>query len=144
MTTETPAAMYAGATDLYLGWVDASLTANERAARVARVWLDESLGFQQDLAQTIRRAMEESRTTLTQDEAPATPLAYLSRAGDLARSTFFLWTETGLKAQERFSRVAQTAFGEIQAAQTDYSTRAEARVTEFTRRANGARTPASK
>ncbi|MBI2760197.1 MAG: hypothetical protein HYX51_02080 [Chloroflexi bacterium] len=139
MATETPATIYTGAADFYLGLVDASLTANERMAKVARVWIDESLGFQQDLAQTVRKAFEESRTAYAgQGETPATPVAFVSRAGDIARATYFLWTETGLKAQERFGRVAQTAFGEMQSAQADLTNRTEARISEFARRANGA------
>src|SRR5918997_810104 len=43
-TTPFPTTAYlATARDLYLGWVDASLDAQQRAARVARVWIDETL-----------------------------------------------------------------------------------------------------
>ena len=133
--TTTATTLTGAATEMYLGWVNASLTANERMARVARVWIDETLGFQQDLTETIKKAIEESRAQFTTPEDTANPTAFLSRAGDVARSNYFLWTETGLKAQERFARVAQTAFGEIQAAQTDMTNQAESRISNFTKRA---------
>ncbi len=40
MTTQTTD-FYTSAADLYLGFVDASLNANERIARFARVWMGE-------------------------------------------------------------------------------------------------------
>lgn len=125
--TATPAQFAATATELYLGWVDASLTANERMARVARTWIDESLGLQQDVAETLKKAVTEARTAYTA-ETPATGPAAFTRAGDVARTTYYLFTETGLRAQERIGRVAQTAFAELQEAQTAYTSRMEERM----------------
>lgn len=125
--TVTPARFAATAADLYLGWVDASLTANERMARVARAWLDESLGLQQDMAETLKKAVGEARSVYTA-ETPASAPAAFTRAGDVARTTYYLFTENSLKAQERFGRVAQTAFAEMQQAQTDLTARMEERM----------------
>jgi hypothetical protein len=140
MTTETTTSnaaetLIGTARDLYLGWVDASLDANERIARVARVWIDETLGAQQDIAAAIRRAITEAQEAAAPAEGEQAPTAFLSRAGDIARNNYFLWTETGLKAQERFTRVAQTAFEELRGAQTEFMERTEERVEELTRRA---------
>ena len=99
--------------DWYLAWLDASLDAGERFARVARVWIDETLGAQRDLAQTVRRAFEDARLAWSDEDEWQDPLASFVRAGDLARSSFFLWTEAGLKTQERAVRVAQTALDEL-------------------------------
>ena len=126
------------ARDLYLGWVDASFNANERFARVARVWLDETLGAQQDVATAIRRAFTEARDVAAPAEGEQTePFALFNRAGDLARSNYFIWTETGLKAQERFTRIAQTAFEELRGAQTEIVQRTEEQFGELTARRNG-------
>ena len=140
MTTETvtpnPTETFVTTTrDLYLGWLDASVNANERFARVARVWIDETLGAQQDLAATIKRAIAEAQDAAqaTEDEPPS-PLAFVNRAGDIARTGYFIWTEAGLKAQERFTRVAQTAFEELQSAQIEIVQRTEERVGEYARR----------
>ena len=123
------------ARDLYLGWIDASLNANERFARLARVWIDETLGAQQDLAAALRRAFAEAQDVATPAEGEQTaPFTFLSRAGDVARSNYYIWSETGLKAQERFSRVAQTAFQELRGAQTEIAQRTEERIGEFSRR----------
>jgi hypothetical protein len=134
-TTPNPAeAVLTTARDLYLGWVDASLDANERFARFARVWIDEALGAQQDIAAAIRRALAEAQEIGTPAEGEDAPLAFFSRAGDVARSNYSIWTETGLKAQERFTRVAQTAFEELRGAQTELAQRTEERIGELTRR----------
>jgi hypothetical protein len=124
------------ARDLYLGWVDASLDANERIARVARVWIDETLGAQQDIAAAIRRAVSEAQETATPAEGEQASFALFNRAGDIARNNYFIWTETGLKAQERFTRVAQTAFEELRGAQTEIMQRTEERVSEFAQRSS--------
>ena len=117
MAQQTAARLYGAATDTYLGWISVSVDVNERLARVARVWIDESLGVQRDLVQTLNRMAEDTQRTLALDDDPAgNPLAFAARSGDLWRSTAFLWIEALLKAQERLARVAQTAFGEPQAA----------------------------
>ena len=136
MVMETTSRFYEGATNLYLGWIDASLNANERWARVAHVWIDELLGAQQDLVQSMRRAIEETQSTFTEDGEPAGPLTWISRAGDLAQSGYFLWSETGLKAQERLTRIVQTTFEELSNVGVDLSARAEEQISEMTRRAN--------
>lgn len=123
MVTETTNGIYDTAKNLYLGWVDASLNANERFARVARVVLDESLGAQQDVAGILRRSIEDAQDTLAQDGAAPAPFTMINRAGDIARSGYFLWTEAGLKAQERITRIYQTAFEEMQGAQTAITAR---------------------
>ena len=115
MTTQ-PADLYTSAADLYLGLVDASLNANERIARFARVWIEETLGTQQDLAGLIKRSIQDTRETFAQDDETPTPFTFINRAGDLARANYFLWTEAGLKAQERFTRLYQTAVEELSAA----------------------------
>ena len=124
MVNETATTMYGTAKDLYLGWVDASINANERFARLARVWIDEALGAQQDIAAVLRRAFEETQEALDQDGETPTPFTLINRAGDMARTNYFLWTEAGLKAQERITRVYQTAFEEMRGVQDDLTTRA--------------------
>ena len=117
MTTQTTPRFFDAGTDLYTNLIDASVSAGERFARVARVWIDESLGVQRDLAQTVTRMVEDTQHTLALDDDPAgNPLAFAARSGDLWRSTAFLWIEALLKAQERLARVAQTALSEPQAA----------------------------
>lgn len=133
MTTDTTTNLYDSATNLYLGWVDASIQINERLAHVARVYIDESLGLQQDLADAARRAIEDAQTKLTRDGDVPNPLLLASRAGEVLRGGYAIWNEAGLKAQERFARIAQTAFQEMQTAQTSFTDRAQERVTEFNR-----------
>src|SRR5215207_11216043 len=133
--TTNPAETFMSTTrDLYLGWVDASIDANERFARVARVWIDEALAAQQDIAAAIRRALSEAQEAATPAEGDQTPIELFSRAGDIARNTYVIWTETGLKAQERFTRVAQTAFEELRGAQTEMMQRTEERIGDFAKR----------
>lgn len=136
MTTATPTdAALDTARDLYLGWIDASITANERAARVARVWIDETLGAQQDAADALKRAFADTQATIAEAGDTATPFTLINRAGDLSRTAYQVWTEAALKGQERFTRVAQTAFEELRAAGTDIAQRTEQRIGDFTRRA---------
>ena len=137
-TTALPARAYETAADFYLGWLNAQVATSERVARVTRVWLEEALGVQQDMVDTARRAVEESRTLLTpvaDEEFPTLTGAY-SRFGDLARSTTVLWTEAGLKARDRYGRVAQTALDELQAAQSDFSASAEQTIERIMRGAD--------
>ena len=133
MTTQ-PADLYTSAADLYLGLVDASLNANERIARFARVWIEETLGAQQDLAGLIKRSIQDTRETFAQDDETPTPFTFINRAGDLARANYFLWTEAGLKAQERFTRLYQTAVEELSAAQSEAAQATEQGIGAFTRR----------
>lgn len=134
MVNETATTMYGTAKDLYLGWVDASINANERFARLARVWIDETLGAQQDVATVIRRAFEETQEVLDEDGETPTPFTLINRAGDVARTSYFLWTEAGLKAQERITRVYQTAFETLRGVQDELSARAEDSIGAFGRR----------
>ena len=99
MVMDSTTRIYDTATNLYVGWVDASLAANERFARVARVWLDETIGAQQDVAQTVKRAIEEAQTVLTQDGETDMPITFISRVGDLARVGYYLCTESCLRSQ---------------------------------------------
>jgi hypothetical protein len=116
---------------MYYGLVDMTQQANERLARVARVWIDETLGAQQDFAQATRRMLEETRETLTLARPaagePARPDLGLVRFGDLTRANAFLWTEAGLKAMERGNRVAQVALAELEEAQASLTGRVERR-----------------
>ena len=134
MVMSTTTGAFDSAANLYLGWLDASLDANERFACVARAWLDETVGVQQDMTQALKRSIEETQAALTQDDEPLNPFAFVNRAGDIARSGYSVWTEAGLKAQERFSRVAQLAFEELSTAQSEFSSRAEEQMLNATRR----------
>ena len=126
MVTETTTRMYDSAASTYLGWVDASLAAQQRAAKVARTWIDEALGAQQDLVEAAKKALADAQNAFTpQQEETPTPLSLINRAGELARTNYALWAETGLKAQERFTRVAQLAFEEMRNAQTEATTKAK-------------------
>ena len=98
--------------DTYRLWSDTWLRTSEHAARVARVWIDETLGVQRDAAQAVRRFIEDVEATIAPEAEPSPAAANLARAGDLARSSFFLWTEAGLKALERAARVGGTALGD--------------------------------
>jgi hypothetical protein len=131
MVTESTTNYYATATNLYLGWVDASLHTNERLARVARVWLDETLGAQKDIASLIKRAVDEAQASVTAEDAASTPFSLITRAGDASRAGYQLWTETGLKTQEHAARVFQTAFEEFRNAQTEIAQRAEEGIGEL-------------
>jgi hypothetical protein len=126
MVTETTTRIYDSAASAYLGWLDASLAAQERAAKVARSWIDEALGAQQDMTEAAKKALVETQSAFTpQQDEPATPLTFMNRAGELARSNYALWAETGLKAQERLTRVAQLAFAELRNAQAEATTKAK-------------------
>lgn len=136
MVTDNSTNYYATAKNLYFGWVDASVNANERFARVARVWIDETLGAQQDVASLIKRAFDEAQgSAATGDETP-NPFTYMSRAGDVARTNYQLWTEAGLKTQERVTRVFQTAFEELRNAQSEIAQRTEEGIGEVSGRRN--------
>ncbi|MGE0542335.1 MAG: hypothetical protein AB7R89_19385 [Dehalococcoidia bacterium] len=137
MVTESATNYYATATNLYLGWVDASLHTNERLARVARVWIDETLGAQQEIASLIKRAVDEAQSSATAEEATPTPFTFITRAGDATRAGYQLWTETGLKTQEHAARVFQTAFEEFRGAQTEIAQRAEEGIGELRGQKNG-------
>jgi hypothetical protein len=125
MTTENSNPAYDTARGMYLSWVDASLDANERFARVARAWIDESLGAQQDMADLLRKAFTETERTATRDDEQPAPFTLIGRFGDIGRVNYELWTEAGLKAQERISRFVQTAFTELQSAQTSFASTTE-------------------
>jgi hypothetical protein len=138
VTQETTSSMYDTAAGLWLGWIDASLVAQQRLGRMAHVWIDETLAAQQDLTQAMRQSLSETQSALAQDaDQPISPLTWISRSGDIARTATHLWTEAALKAQSRYTRVAQTAFDEMQKAQADLSSRAEERMSEFARGGNG-------
>lgn len=126
MVKEQTTQMYDTATNLYLGWVDASLNANERFARIARTWIDEALGAQQDAAGAFKQAIEQTQSAITPAEGE-TPLTAAGRLGEIARTNYAAWTEAAFKAQERFTRVAQTAFEELRTVQTDITTKATAK-----------------
>jgi len=92
-----------------------SLTVNERASRVARTVIEETLGAQGLLMQTVARTIEETRDALAMQSQSAqrNPSALLARLSDVARSTFFLWTQTAFSVQERVGRAAQGDSGGV-------------------------------
>jgi hypothetical protein len=137
MVTDATTNFYATARNLYLGLVDASLQANERAARIARVWIDESLGAQQDTADLLKRAFDNAQSTVSMEGETPTPFTFMDRAGEIARTNYQVWTEAGLKAQERFTRVVQTAFEEMRNAQTEIAHRTEEGIGELSGRKAG-------
>jgi hypothetical protein len=119
--------------EAYLRWIDGTRAFNERLARVARVWIDETLGVQRDYAQTARRVIEEAFPAPAADAAPRTageaqPAGReMLRFADFLRSSAFLWTEAALKALERSSRVAGAAAEEVRAARAELAERIERR-----------------
>ena len=135
---ETTGRLYDGAAGMYMGWVNMQLSAAERMARVARVWIDEMVAVQQDMAQATRRSLEESKATLATGSDTPSPMGALGRVTDAARANYFLWTETGLKARERYGRVAQTAFSEMQSAGSEIAGRMERGVEDVMRRTTAA------
>jgi len=137
MVTDTTAGVYDSAAHFYLGWVDSALRANERLAHVARLWIDESLGMQQDLADAARRAIEEAQGTLMRDGDVPNPLLLASRTGELLRGGYAIWNEAGLKAQERITRVAETAFAELRTVGTDLTESAQERMGQISQSLNG-------
>lgn len=110
--TETPSRMAGEAVSMAKDLVDAALSANERLAHVVRVWIDESLGVQQDFALTLKRAIEEAQETFVRDDETPNMLTCATRASDYTRLTFSMWSEAGIKASERYSRVVQVAYDE--------------------------------
>lgn len=140
MATETTPATraYATASDLYLGWVNATVDANERIARVARIWIDESVAAQKDLAQAIKKGVDELRSNIDRPAEVATPAAWLSRSGDLARTNYTVWSQVALKAQERYAKVAQAMFTELQDAGSEFAGRVQKNISSVTRAGNGA------
>lgn len=133
MTTENSNPVYDTARGMYLSWVDASLDANERFARIARAWIDESLGAQQDMAALLRKAFTETERAATTDSEQPAPFTLIGRFGDIGRVNYEVWTEAGLKAQERVSRFFQTAFDELRGAQTAFAERTEQAVAGLNR-----------
>lgn len=136
MVTDINSNYYATTKNLYFGWVDASLNANERFARIARVWIDETLAAQQDAVTLIKRAFDEAQDSIAAGDETPTPFTLISRAGDIARSNYQFWTEAGLKAQERATRVMQTAFEELRSAQSEIAQRTEEGIGEISGRKN--------
>jgi predicted unusual protein kinase regulating ubiquinone biosynthesis (AarF/ABC1/UbiB family) len=76
----------------------------------ARIWSHGALGAQQVLARAARRSGEEARDV--HESAVGTPNgAFLARAGDLARSQWFLWAWATLAAGERLGRASSGSGG---------------------------------
>ncbi|MBV9281928.1 MAG: hypothetical protein JOZ41_17755 [Chloroflexi bacterium] len=78
----------------------------EQAVRSSQVWNDEARALWRDVAQTLGRSAEEAGAAFGDDETRDLRTS-VARLGDLMRSQAFLWTELGLKAQERSSRVGR-------------------------------------
>ncbi len=76
----------------------------------ARLWSHGALGAQEVLARAARRSGEEARAV--RESAVGTPNgAFLARAGDLARSQWFLWAWATLAAGERLGRAPSGSGG---------------------------------
>ncbi len=76
----------------------------------ARIWSHGALGAQEVLARAARRSGEEARDA--RESAKGTPNgAFLARAGDLARSQWFLWAWATLAAGERLGRASSGSGG---------------------------------
>src|SRR3712207_1572884 len=76
----------------------------------ARIWSHGTLGAQEVLARAARRSGEEARDV--RESAVGTPNgAFLARAGDLARSQWFLWAWATLAAGERLARASSGSGG---------------------------------
>lgn len=99
----------------YAAWTDSAFRANERAGRLLRLWLNDSLTGQQEAADGLRRSMEAARATFVSGRADASPLALFSRAAEASRTTVALWTEVALKQQTRLARFSQQAVAEFNA-----------------------------
>jgi ubiquinone biosynthesis protein len=56
----------------------------------------------------VDRLFDELLVALDREDEPAAPAMLLTRAVDLARSSFFLWLESGLQVQEALTRAAVT------------------------------------
>jgi len=136
MVTQQTAGAFDSATTIYLGWVDASLNTSARITRVARAWFDETLGAQRDFATSMHKAWTDAQTAVSADDAPTTPVMLLSRTGEIARQSYALWTEAGLKAQERYSRLAESTFEEMRGVQTEITQRATEQNGEIAKRTN--------
>ena len=87
--------------------VEAWLGAGDRWVRGARAWAGELLDVQRDLGATARSAGEESRAALFVRGETLGPAEFAARVGDVARSSWFLWTEAGFAAQARLDRAVR-------------------------------------
>jgi predicted unusual protein kinase regulating ubiquinone biosynthesis (AarF/ABC1/UbiB family) len=75
----------------------------------ARLWSHGALGAEEVLARAARRSGEEARAV--RESAQGTPNgAFLARAGDLARSQWFLWAWATLAAGEHLGRPVTPGF----------------------------------
>jgi hypothetical protein len=90
------------------GWLDAA----GQLVRVASTCSVETLEVGADLAQAMGRAAVEVQAALPSTDEARHLAALVARTGDLGRSTAFLWAESGLKAQERLTRLTRSAWGE--------------------------------
>lgn len=97
----------------YSSLFDAAFRANERAGRLLRLWMNNSLSGQQEAAEGLRRSLDEARATFVAGRADASPLALLARAGESSRATVALWTEIALKQQTRLATFNQQAVTEL-------------------------------
>lgn len=123
MVMEQTTALFDTATKYYLGMLDASIKTNARTAEVARAWLEESLAAQQDVAETMRTTLSRAQETFTPGDAVTTPVTFFSGLSDYNRNAYELWTETGLKLRDRYSRVAQLALDTIRTTQSEATVR---------------------
>jgi hypothetical protein len=124
MVMDQTTGLFDTATKFYLSVIDASIKTNERTAEVARLWIEESLAAQQDLAESMRTAVTRAQETFTPaDGAAPSPVSFFAGISGYNRSAYELWTETSLKLRDRYTRVAQQALDNIRAAQTEATAR---------------------
>jgi predicted unusual protein kinase regulating ubiquinone biosynthesis (AarF/ABC1/UbiB family) len=94
------------------GWLGAALGAAGPLVRAAGSCATETLGVGADLARAMGCAAEEVQAALPSADEARHLAALVARTGDLGRSTACLWAESGLKAQERLTRLTRSAWGE--------------------------------
>jgi hypothetical protein len=123
MVMDQTNALFDTATKFYLGVIDASIKTNARTAEVARAWIEESLAAQQEVAESMRTALTRAQETFTPTDATPTPVTFLTGITDYHRNAYELWTETGLKLRDRYTRVAQIALDNIRTTQTEATAR---------------------
>ena len=67
------------------------------------------LGLREDLAWAVQHALEETRSAVAAVVETPHPAAVVANVADLARSNWFLWLETSLKAPARQSQLLPAA-----------------------------------
>lgn len=133
MAMEQTTGLFDTATRFYLGVIDASIKNHERTAEVARLWIEESLAAQQDMAESMRTALTRAQETFTPGDTTPTPVTFFSGLSDYNRNAYELWTETSLKMRDRYARVAQLALDNMRTAQSEVTARYQENVQTATK-----------